>query len=180
MKTRFVLRIFVIAAMLALVLTAAPAASADTPGQNIIPIDVVEMWPGADNPCGFDIVVHTVGDLRQNFWVNESGEVTRVIAVWGTVKQTVLANDKSLKSRIQGPVHYELISGNRYIMVTLGTYVFVTVPGYGHYLNGAGQFIEEITIDPTTGEILTSTLIKQVGNVENTDDWRAICEYLSP
>ena len=180
MKTLFVLRMFVIAAMLALVLTAAPAASADTPGQGIIPVDVVEMWPGADNPCGFDIEVDTAGYIRHNYWINRSGELTRIIDIWGTVKQTVLANGKSLKSRIQGPVHYELISGNRYIMVTLGTNIFVTVPGYGHYLNGAGQFVEEITIDPITGEILSITLIKQVGNVENSDDWSAICEYLSP
>ena len=181
MKGLFVLRILIIASMLALPLVAVTPAFADTPVHGSAPIDDTEIWlaTAEDNPCGFDIVIHVYGTFRFNSWLDENGQTTREIDIYGNLKQTYSAHGKSVNVQMQGPIHYEAISENHIILTWLGTNPIITVPGYGKVVGGAGQIVEEIILDPDTGEVISDVFLKLVGSF-NYDDSSAVCEYLSP
>lgn len=179
MKGLFVLRILIIASILTLLLVAVPPVYADTPGHFVVPVDETEIWSGIDNTCGYNIVVHTVGNFRGNYWQDENGQLTREMGIFGNLKQTLSAHGKSLNVNMQGPIHYEYLSENHFIITWLGTNPLLTVPGYGKVHGGGGQIVEEITLDPDTGAVISDVFLKWVGNI-NYDDFSAACEYLSP
>jgi hypothetical protein len=179
MKGLFVLRILMIASMLVVLLVAVSPAFADTPGHWVNTVDETSTWLAntEDNPCDFDIVVHEYGTFRGNYWIDDNGQLTRAMDIYAGLKQTLSAHGKTVNMQIQGPIHYDVISENHFIMTSVGTNSLITVPGYGKIFGGAGQIVEEIKFDPTTGEVL-DVILSQVGNI-NFDNFSAVCKYLS-
>jgi hypothetical protein len=180
MKRLFAVRILMIASLLVVSLASAPAALADTPGHETFPIDGLEISPGAENGCGFDIEIHTVGEYRGNYWVDDNGQVTRWMEIYGNLKQTLSANGKTLRSRVQGSIHAQVVSEDRTLYKFVGTFGLVTVPGSGISAGGGGQIVEEVVIDVETGEVLSDEILKWVGSTGEHSDWDAICAYLGP
>jgi hypothetical protein len=180
MKSLIPMRMLVILSILALSLAFAPSALADTPGHESFSIDTVEISPAEENGCAFDIEVHTYGELRKNYWVDENGEITRWMDIYGNLKQTMSANGKTLMQRIQGPIHAEVVSADTTVYKYVGTFALVTVPGSGISAGGGSLIVEEVIIDLETGDVLSDEILKWVGSTGEHRNWDVVCAYLAP
>ena len=179
MKRLHVLRILSVLLLVAMSLSAANPAYADTHYQEVIPVDDYWVWQGndIDNPCGFDLAFWVDGYIRANYWLDENGELTHVINIFGNIKANVSAHGKKVVVRSQGPENW-VYSEDKVKVVTTGPTEFITVPGYGIVFGTAGHWVETWTIDPDTGE-WNNYSSEFSGNFQGYD-WDPICEYLGP
>ena len=178
MKRLHVLRILSVLLLVAMSLSTASPAYAKTHYQMVIPVDDLIVIPGNESECGFEYTVHDFGYFRINYWLDDNGDFTKEIDIWGTMKKTISANGKTLPIQVQGPVHIDYVSETEVIVKTTGTSLLITVPGYGHVLGGAGMIVEQYTFNPATGE-WDYTLVKLTGN-PTWEFWGPLCEYLGP
>ena len=147
--------------------------------QVVLSEDMQFTWYGADNPCGYDLVIHEWGDLRIHYWFDKDGNLTRELDVMGNIKRTMTANDKTLDFQVHGTSSYTIEYQEDieiYTYKTTGTYSLVTVPGEGIIYGGAGLVVDVYTYDKNTG-IWSYNVEKSTGNF-NFDDYSQLCAYL--
>ena len=172
-KSRFVTVICVTV----LLLVTAMTASADTHYQEVIYLDEAWTVPVAESPCDFALEMHSWGSVRVNYWLDDNGQVTQRIESYGTVRNTVSANGKTMNFHGQGPVQVRFEGNNFATVKFLGPNWLFIAPGYGKVLGSVGQEVWECTIDPVTHEE-NCVLVKLVGSHE-WEDPAAFCEYFS-
>jgi hypothetical protein len=163
--------------ILTIPLFAVTPAFADTHYQVVIPSDATQVWPGSQNPCGFDLTIHEWGTIRVNYWLGENQNLTYEIDAYGQMRMTTSANGKTISFNMQAPIHYKYNDAG-VIIKTTGANFLGTAPGYGKIWGGSGLVIETWDIDPVTGTWSNHILLRTVGNI-NYDDWAAECEYLA-
>jgi hypothetical protein len=125
---------------------------ADAPVVYSYPLD--ETGP-LQNPCGFEISVHT----------------------YGTWEWREFYNGKSLAVMINASGHATLAPDlTSYVVTWAGPGLFITVPGYGHVYGSTGNNTSQYSWPDFWTFIRT---IRNVGNpfIEN---WGPICAYLAP
>lgn len=177
MKTRSLVSIFSILLVIIVTLATARPAYADTHYQYTIP-QVTWTWFGADNPCGFDIIINHQGYSRVNIWF-DGDFVPKQFYINGAVK-TVLEGPKGTMLDLHGagPVHFTAVKTTDTIIVTerdLGSNNIITLPGYGRILGGGGQIVYTWTYG-LDGSFQGWSQDKQVGNI--IGDWGVVCTYL--
>lgn len=157
-----------------LALSAATPVSADGPVYYDFEIDFVNPVP---NPCGFEILEHMTGTLKNQHWYpSDHASPVKLFVTFVNGKSTWSANGKSLNLLVAGPQHmYTIEPAVKYLDILLGTNYFTIVPGTGHVLGSAGQM--QYVADWDTGYIIE--FIKVVGNLP-AEDWQSICAYLAP
>jgi hypothetical protein len=147
---------------------------ADAPVVYSYPLD--ETGP-LQNPCGFEISVHTYGTWEWREFYNQTGQLVRVQAMWSQARQTWSANGKSLAVMINASGHATLAPDlTSYVVTWAGPGLFITVPGYGHVYGSTGNNTSQYSWPDFWTFIRT---IRNVGNpfIEN---WGPICAYLAP
>jgi hypothetical protein len=179
MKRLHILRILSVLLLVAMSLSAASPAYADTHYQIVIPTDDSWTWNATDedNPCGFDIGLHEYGNYRMNYWLDEDGQLTRELDIFGNMKLELSAHGKTLKLLYQGPAHWFYYE-NTVILKVTGTNASLTVPGYGKVDGSAGLLIITFDIDPETGELINGVEEKWVGSIDFISDPNPVCAYL--
>ena len=180
MKRLHVLRILSVLLLVVMTLSAASPAYADTHYQTVSYEDnswVLEASDVENNPCGFDVGIHEYGTFRVNYWLDEDGQLTRELDIFGNMKLVLSAHGKTLKLLYQGPAHWSY-SENKVILKVTGTNAVYTVPGYGKVDGPAGLWIASWDIDPETGEWINFEVEKWVGSIDYVSKPNPICEYL--
>jgi len=150
--------------------------SADTHYQEVITYEDTWIIPVEESPCDFAIEMHSWGSVRINYWLDENGQITRRFETFGTTRNTVSANGKTMKFLGQGPIQVRFDDGTATAKYIGPVWLFIA-PGYGAVFGSTGQEVWECTIDPDTQEEVC-VLQKSVG-YNNWEDAGPFCEYLS-
>jgi hypothetical protein len=116
---------FIVVAAVAGVFAAAAAARAPT--VELMPVNDVTVFSGADSPCPFDIVFTGTGTVKMTTFYDESGTPVRQ-SVHGALTHTIGSAWHTLVSNGPAPVHLDLVSGD---MVLTGKEYAFHVPGDG-------------------------------------------------
>jgi hypothetical protein len=175
MKTRSTFRILLVLGVLFVVLAAVGPVYADTSYHYRFSVDDYYTWLAADNPCGFDIVLHTVGTSGINYWLDDTGRLTKEIDVNAAAKTTLSAYGKSLRG-ISGPYMYISRTENQYMYRFPATGPILIAPGYGKVFGGVALAVQVFTFDPATNT-WNLTFSKHVGWDGSTADWGPFCAY---
>jgi hypothetical protein len=110
------------------VAAAFPAAgAARAPTVELVPVNDVTVFSGADSPCPFDIVFTGTGTVKMTTFYDSSGTPTRQ-SVHGALTHTIGSAWHTLVSNGPAPVHVDLASGD---MVVTGKEYAFHVPGDG-------------------------------------------------
>ena len=172
MKRLIYLRVLLIIPMLLLPLASVTSVQAKGPD---FFAETIDFTGPVDNPCGFEIVKYVYGTLHYQIFFDKDGMVIRWHENYGQVNETWSANNKLLNLQVSGDVHYKIISATEVIQSMLGTYVFITVPGYGRVYGQAGNF--SYKWDFTSDPWIFIKAVKEVG-AQYIEDWDPICDYL--
>jgi hypothetical protein len=105
----------------------AAAASAQAPTLELVPVNDVTVFSGADSPCPFDVVFTGTGTVKLTTFYDESGAPVRQ-TVHGALTHTIGSAWHTLVSNGPAPVHVDLATGN---MVVTGKEYAFHVPGDG-------------------------------------------------
>ena len=120
----------------ALVAAAFPAAAAArAPTVELVPVDDVFVFSGADSPCPFDVVFTSTGTVERTTFYDSSGTPIRQ-SVHGALTHTIGSEWHTLVSNGPAPVHVDLTSGD---MVDTGKEYAFHVPGDGIVFGADGQ-----------------------------------------
>jgi hypothetical protein len=103
------------------------AAAAREPTVELVPVNDVTVFSGADSPCPFDIVFSGTGTVKMTTFYDESGTPVRQ-SVHGALTHTIGSAWHTLVSNGPAPVHVDLTTGN---MVVTGKEFAFHVPGDG-------------------------------------------------
>ena len=150
------------AAVLAAAFPAAAAATAPT--VELVQVNEVTVFTGADSPCPFDTVFTGTGTVKVTTFYDESGTPVRQ-SIHGALKHTFGSAWHTLVSNGPAPVHVDLTTGN--IVDTGKEYAF-HVPGDGIVFGVDGRLI--FAADGTE-------LAFDGNSVLNTDE---LCAALAP
>jgi hypothetical protein len=125
---------FVVAA--ALVAAAFPVgAAARAPTVELVPVNDVFVFSGADSPCPFDVVFTGTGTVKLTTFYDEAGTPIRQ-TVHGALTHTIGSAWHTLVSNGPAPVHIDLASED---MVDTGKEYGFHVPGDGIVFGQAGR-----------------------------------------
>jgi len=116
---------FIVVAAVAGVFAAAAAARAPT--VELMPVNDVTVFSGADSPCPFDIVFTGTGTVKVTTFYDDSGTPVRQ-SIHGALTHTIGSAWHTLVSNGPAPVHVDLATGN---MVVTGKEFAFHVPGDG-------------------------------------------------
>ena len=119
---------------LAFVVVAA-AASAQPPTVELVPVNEVTVFSGADSPCPFDTVFTGTGTVKVTTFYDESGTPVRQ-TVHGALTHTFGSAWHTLVSNGPAPVHVDLATGE---MVDTGKEYAFHVPGDGVVFGADGR-----------------------------------------
>jgi hypothetical protein len=183
MKAQHVFRCLSVLLMIFVTLAAASPVSADTHIQNVTDMEghsvMVVNDPVDPSPCSFDIDVYQHGNLRDNIWINENGQVTKEILIYGNVKKEWSAHGKTVDVQAQGPIKYHYQYGpeeNKIIVKVTGASEVITIPGHGKIYGGGGQINLTYTFQAGSWNLISITVDRVIGNINL--DAGPLCEYL--
>jgi len=111
------------------------AASADPPTVELVPVNDVQVFAGADSPCPFDITFTGTGTVRRTTYYDSSGTPIRQ-TIHGALTHTIFSAWHTLVSNGPAPVHIDLVTGQ---MVDTGMEVAFHVPGDGIVFGQSGR-----------------------------------------
>jgi hypothetical protein len=128
----------ILVGLLALVLGAASAATADAPTVTLTPWDRTRVIAASPDTCPFDVVVHSEGTFREA--VSSSGrDVTTVEDFHLTWSNP--ANGKSLASPLAGPFIAEPNGDGTYTVSINGNNGRFIAPGFGLLFADVGRLV---------------------------------------
>ena len=129
-------RLSVIVPVLAAVAALFPlAASAQPPTVDLVPVNDVQVFAGADSPCPFDITFTGTGTIRVTTYYDSSGAPIRQ-SIHGALTHTIFSAWHTLVSNGPAPVHIDLATGQ---MVDTGKEFAFHVPGDGIVFGQSGR-----------------------------------------
>ena len=171
------LLVLFIITMLMIAMVPASPVQASAPFIRVSTIDqTLSLADTFGNPCGFMIADHLYGTMREEFFFDQAGQVTRLNAIWGQLKETWSANGKSLNVQVSGPILFTVLSDPEfYIMSVTGTSALITVPGFGTVYGSAGK---TSTLWKFGSPNTMIGVVKEVGS-PSIPNWEAICAYLA-
>jgi hypothetical protein len=124
----------------ALVATAAAVfpmtANAQAPTVELVPVNDVQVFAGADSPCPFDITFTGTGTTKLTTYYDNNGTPIRQ-SVHGALTHTIFSAWHTLVSNGPAPVHIDLSSGQ---MVDTGKEFAFHLPGDGIVFGQSGRF----------------------------------------
>src|SRR3954453_6759722 len=139
-------------------------ASAQRPAVEVVPVNDVQVFAGADSPCPFDITFTGTGTIRLTTYYDASGLPIRQ-SVHGSLVHTIFSAWHTLVSNGPAPVHIDLAGGQ---MIDTGKEFAFHVPGDGIVFGQSGRLV--LAAD--------GSQLSFAGNsVLNT---AALCQALSP
>jgi hypothetical protein len=138
--------------------------------------EVIDYTGPLENPCGFEITVHSYGTIRWQYFFDKNGVLTDAHAICGQMKETWSANGKSVDVQISGPIQYKIISDTQVIDSIKGTAQVITVPGFGKIYGQAGHFAYKW--DYTTEPWTFIEVVREAGT--SAWDLDPVCAYLAP
>ncbi len=167
---------WLIAALLGLLLAILSPVStfAAAPSQDTFSGTLTQFLAGTDpgNPCGFDMIAVTSGDVHVMTFVDQEGNPTRQL-IYQPVKHTYASVDtsgnviKSISAKGPAPAHIDLQTG---LQTSTGNQTIITLPGSGVVLGTAGN----VVYDTRNGyQPVASTGL-------NTFDAAAFCSAIAP
>lgn len=118
-------RILTLATGLAVVALVPVAATAQPPQVELVPVNDVQVFAGADSPCPFDITFTGTGTVKLTTFYDNDGTPVRQ-TVHGALTHTIFSAWHTLVSNGPAPVHIDLASGQ---MVDTGKEFAFHVPG---------------------------------------------------
>ena len=125
----------VIATLATLAVCFPPAAVAQSPTVQLIPVNDVQVFTGANSPCSFDITLTGTGTITLTTYYDQSGAPLRE-TVHGALTHTIFSAWQTLTSNGPAPVHIDLASGQ---MVDTGKELAFHVPGDGVVFGQSGR-----------------------------------------
>ncbi len=172
--------LFRLLAVFAVILLPFLTASPVQAGAPIPTKEVFDDYYPVENDCGFEITGHLYGRLDSSYFLYDNGLKNKILVHAPTLKGTWSANGKELNFQVSGPVQYRQ-TNEGFLQIMLGTWDFLTVPGYGAVWGFAGHVILEWQfIGVENGQEIYEmvAVLKEVGNF-TPYDWAPICAYFS-
>ena len=127
----------VVTAALAAIVIFPTAAAAQPPTVEVVPVDDVQVFAGADSPCPFDITLTGVGTvLRTTYYDNEGVPIRQ--SIHGALTHTIFSDWHTLVANGPAPVHIDLTTG---LALTTGNEVLFHVPGDGIVFGQSGRLV---------------------------------------
>src|SRR3954447_4097765 len=139
-------------------------ASALQPTVDVVPVNDVQVFAGADSPCPFDITFTGVGTIRLTTYYDASGLPIRQ-SVHGSLTHTIFSAWHMLVSNGPAPVHIDVAGGQ---MVDTGKEFAFHVPGGGVVFGQAGRLV--LAADGSQLSFAGHTVV----------DTTALCSALAP
>src|SRR5262245_53172160 len=118
-------RTLVLALLLAATATFPPAAAAQQPTVELVPINTLQVLSGADSPSPLDITFTGTGTVTRTTYYDNNGTPIRQ-SIHGALTHTLFSAWHTLVSNGPAPVHIDLASGQ---MVDTGMEFALHVPG---------------------------------------------------
>jgi hypothetical protein len=177
MKITKILRILVILPVILTTMIAVTPVFAGAPVHSVGDSSWEYSWTLDCHQFGYteDVVLdnRSIGTFDITTWFDENGNVERVFTTYPNVKFLLSSNGKTLNAKVSGPIH-EYISENGRDLLTLGTFVFVTVPGHGPTAGSTGRLVQKFVLDEDGEWVLVNTTFT---GKDSHWDWSTICEY---
>jgi hypothetical protein len=118
------------------VMVACPLTAAAQPSTvELVPVNDVQVFAGADSPCPFDITFTGTGTIKLTTYYDNSGTPIRQ-SIHGALTHTIFSAWHTLVSNGPAPVHIDLASGE---MVDTGKEFAFHVPGDGIVFGQSGK-----------------------------------------
>ena len=138
--------------------------SAQQPAVELVPVNDVEVFAGADSPCAFDITFTGTGTIRLTTFYDANG-VPIGQSVHGSLTHTIFSAWHTLVSNGPAPVHIDLTGGQ---MVDTGKEFAFHVPGDGIVFGQSGRLV--LAADGSQLSFAGSSVV----------DTAALCSALAP
>src|SRR3954453_2251823 len=129
-------RLVVTAAVAAIIALPATAA-AQPPTVELVPVNDVQVFAGADSPCPFDITFTGTGTIKLTTYYDANGLPVRQ-TVHGSLAHTIFSAWHTLASNGPAPVHVDLADGQ---MIDTGKEFAFHVPGDGIVFGQSGRLV---------------------------------------
>lgn len=129
------IRTLTVAVAAAVVVACPLAAAAQPPTVELVPVNDVQVFAGADSPCPFDITFTGTGTIKLTTYYDNSGTPIRQ-SIHGALTHTIFSAWHTLVSNGPAPVHIDLASGE---MVDTGKEFAFHVPGDGIVFGQSGK-----------------------------------------
>src|SRR3954453_22282225 len=139
-------------------------ASAQQPAVELVPVNDVQVFAGADSPCPFDVTFTGTGTIRLTTFYDASGLPIRQ-SVHGSLTHTIFGAWQTLVSNGPAPVHIDLAGGQ---MVDTGKEFAFHVPGDGIVFGQSGRLV--LAADGTQLSFAGNSVV----------DTTALCSALAP
>jgi hypothetical protein len=125
----------VVTAAVAAIVALPTTAAAQPPTVELVLVDDVQVFAGADSPCPFEITFTGNGTVRLTTYYDNVGTPIRQ-TVHGALTHTIFSQWQTLVSNGPAPVHIDLTTGQ---MVDTGNEFGFHVPGDGIVFGQAGR-----------------------------------------
>jgi hypothetical protein len=129
------IRTLTVAVAVAVVVACPLTAAAQPPTVELVPVNDVQVFAGADSPCPFDITFTGTGTIKLTTYYDNSGTPIRQ-SIHGALTHTIFSAWHTLVSNGPAPVHIDLASGE---MVDTGKEFAFHVPGDGIVFGQSGK-----------------------------------------
>ena len=139
-------------------------ASAQQPAVQLVPVNDVVVFAGADSPCPFDITFTGTGTVRLTTFYDANGSPIGQ-TVHGSLTHTISSAWHTLVSNGPAPVHIDLASGQ---MIDTGKEFAFHVPGDGIVFGQSGRLV--LAADGSQLSFAGNTVV----------DTAALCSALAP
>src|SRR4051794_6634263 len=113
------------------------AASAQQSAVQVVPVNDVQVFAGADSPCPFDITFTGTGMVEVTTYYDANGLPIRQ-SVHGSLTHTIFSAWHTLVSNGPAPVHLDLAGGQ---MIDTGKEFGFHVPGGGIVFGQSGRLV---------------------------------------
>ncbi|MFL6066338.1 MAG: hypothetical protein ACJ74N_01240 [Gaiellaceae bacterium] len=139
-------------------------ASAQQPTIELVPVNDVQVFAGADSPCPFDITFTGTGTIRLTTYFDASGLPIRQ-SVHGSLTHTIFSAWHTLVSNGPAPVHIDLAGGQ---LIDTGKEFAFHVRGDGIVFGQSGRLV--LAADGSQLSFAGHTVV----------DTAALCSALAP
>src|SRR3954471_17002487 len=139
-------------------------ASAQQPAVELVPVNDLQVFAGADSPCPFDITFTGTGTIRLTTYYDASGLTIRQ-SVHGSLTHTIFSAWHTRVSNGPAPVHIDLAGGQ---IIDTGKEFGFHVPGDGIVFGQSGRLV--LAADGTQLSFAGNSVV----------DMTALCSALAP
>jgi hypothetical protein len=129
-------RSFIAAVVLTVAALFPLSANAQPPTVQLVPVNEVQVFAGADSPCPFDITLTGTGTTRVTTYYDNNGTPIRQ-SIHGALTHTIFSAWHTLVSNGPAPVQIDLSNGQ---MIDTGKELAFHVPGDGIVFGQSGRF----------------------------------------